>query len=71
MLDTLIGHQCDCTLSYVKYNWMSRDTNRSDDNVDDSNNVHVKYKVYLDVWKRYDTLHICNDEMMQASVFIL
>ena len=49
----------------------SDNSSSSDDNVDDSNNVHVKYKVYLDVWKRYDTLHICNDEMMQASVFIL
>ena len=33
MLDTLIGHHCDCAMSYVKYNWMSRDTKRSDDDV--------------------------------------
>ena len=45
MLDTLIGHPCDCAMSYVKYNWMSRDTNRSDDDVDDSDSVHVKYQV--------------------------
>ena len=45
MLDTLIGHQRDCAMSYVKYNWMSRDTNRSDDDVDDSDSVHVKYQV--------------------------
>ena len=33
MLDTLIGHKCECAMSYVKYNWMSRDTKRSDDDV--------------------------------------
>ena len=50
MLDTLIGHKCECAMSYVKYNWMSRDTNRSDDDVDDSDNIHVEYQVFLDVW---------------------